>query len=61
MGRDMDDIPPRVSNRPSFAALAPRADSTLYTADSTIPTADTAGDTAASPASAPWFMRIAKR
>jgi hypothetical protein len=46
---------------PEAPALAPRADSTLYTADSTIPTADTAGDTAAPSASAPWFMRIAKR
>jgi hypothetical protein len=43
---------------PEAARLAPRADSNLYTADSTIPI--TAGDTAA-PASAPWFMRIAKR
>jgi len=43
---------------PEAHALAPTADSTLWTADSTIPI--NAGDPAAS-ASAPWFMRIAKR
>ena len=36
---------------PEATALAPRADSTLYTADSTIPI----------DAGADWFMRIAKR
>ena len=45
---------------PEASALAPRANSDLYTADNTVLTADlNAGDAAAS-ASAPWFMRIAK-
>jgi hypothetical protein len=46
---------------PEASALAPRADSALYTADSAVLTADLNADDAVASASAPWFMRIAKR